>query len=149
MNASLAQRISEFARLLEDLKRQMSLNNPDPVAEGILAIVREQRQVPLAELTPLSGATKSVVWQKVNELERRGDVWLRKTHAEHTGHPRIIVYAADAVVTEERRLPGPPSLPRVSGPTSESGRVAAGVARTDERGVAEPSQAPAVAKAGA
>lgn len=145
MNASLQQRIAEFERLLDLLRREMS-HTPDPVAEGILAIVREQRQVPLAELTPLSGNTKSVVWQKVNELERRGEVWLRKTHTENTAHPRIIVYAADAVVTEDRRMPGAPPLPRVSVPSrATSERVAV----SGRQGEAEPSHAPAVAKAGA
>lgn len=104
------QRLSDLVRRSEP----PTMAEPDPVAERVYALVQAQRMVPLAELPQLASATKSVAWQKVHDLERQGRVWLRKTHSPNGAHPRIEVYAADAVVTESRRVPASALAPALA-----------------------------------
>lgn len=111
-NADLVHSLEKLQTQIQDLRALVARSAPveatapaepaEPgVKERLLAIVQAQRMVPLAELPELAGVTKSIAWYQTHELERQGAVWLRKTHAP-SGHPRVEVYAAEAVATEAR-----------------------------------------------
>lgn len=50
-----------------------------------------------AQIQELCNITKSASHAHVNELEKKGKVWVRKTHDPQTGRPLFLVYHPSAV----------------------------------------------------